>query len=105
MTTVRYKGFRILAMPYRIASTRRWTVDIEIHRHRRCQTFSLEERYRTEREAEARCTSLARRIIDGEMPGMTVEHLRRIRHLWGPVSWLRVAAAVLVSLIGVRIRT
>jgi hypothetical protein len=51
-------------------------VELEIHRHGRRRPFSLAERYRTEQEADERCSSLARRIIDGGVPGWSVEQLR-----------------------------
>lgn len=100
MTTVRYKGFSILALPYRIARSRRWTVDLEIRRKGMRQAFSLEERYRTEREAEYRCTGLARRIIDGGVPRMSVDHLREIPAWHGPFAWLRSIVALLTHSIG-----
>jgi hypothetical protein len=76
MTTVRYKGFNIKARPYRLFESGRWTVDLEIHRRGRWQPFSSEERYRTEQEADARCSGLGRRIIDGGVPGWSIDHLR-----------------------------
>lgn len=76
MTSLTYKGFRILARPYQLHDTRRWTVDLEIRRNGRRKPFSLDEHYQTENEAEARCSGLARRIIDGRVPGWSVEHLR-----------------------------
>lgn len=76
MTTLTYKGFRILARPYQLHDTQRWTVDLEIRRNGRRKPFSLDEHYRTEQEADARCSGLARRIIDGRVPGWSVEHLR-----------------------------
>lgn len=65
-----------MARPYQISLTKLWTVDLEIRRNGRRQSYSLGERYRTEREANAGCTSLARRIVDGEVPGSSVDHLR-----------------------------
>lgn len=77
MTSIRYKGFDIVARPYQISQSRRWTVDLEIRRKHRKQPFSLDERYPTEQEADARCSGLGRRIIDGRVPGWSVDHLRR----------------------------
>ena len=76
MTAIKYKGFSILAWPYQLHRTTRWTVDLEIRRNGRRQTFSLDERYRTEQEADLRCSRLGRRIIDGHIPGCSVDHLR-----------------------------
>ncbi len=76
MTTIKYKGFNILARPYRLSDSGRWTVDLEIRRHGGRMPFSLDERYLTEREADTRCSGLGRKIIDGKVPGWSVEHLR-----------------------------
>ena len=76
MTTIRYKGFRILARPYQLCESKRWTADFAIRRKGRGQAFSARERYPSEAEAEAHCSSLARGIIDGKVPGWSVEHLR-----------------------------
>lgn len=80
MTTIKYKGYNIMARPYQLSATKRWTVDLEIRRHGRSQPFSLDERYRTEREADARCSGLGRDIIDGGIPGWSVDHLRPRRN-------------------------
>ena len=76
MTTIRYKGFRILARPYQIYESRRWTADLEIRRKGHGQAFSANERYPSEAEAEAQCSNLGRRIIDGTVPGWSVDRLR-----------------------------
>ena len=73
---MRYKGFNILVRPYQLYESKRWTVELEIHRHGRRRPFSLAERYRTEQEADERCSSLARGIIDSGVPGWSVEQLR-----------------------------
>ena len=82
MTSIRYKGFEILTRPYQLHETRRWTVDLEIHRRGRRQPFSLAERYSTEEQADARCSGLGRRIIDGRVPGWSIEHLRGEAGSW-----------------------
>jgi hypothetical protein len=76
MTSISYKGFNILSMPYQLHESKRWTVDLEIRRHGRWRPFSLGERYGTEQEADARCTGLGRRIVDGKIPGCSVDSLR-----------------------------
>jgi hypothetical protein len=75
MTTIRYKGFRILARPYQLQESRRWTADLEIRRNGRGQGFSPGERFPTEEEANTQCASLGRRIIDGAVPGWSVDRL------------------------------
>jgi hypothetical protein len=77
MMTLRYKGFRIVARPYQISESQRWTADLEIRRRGRGQAFSARERYPSEQEAEAHCSSLGRQIIDGMVRGWSVDRLRR----------------------------
>jgi hypothetical protein len=76
MMTIRYKGFRIVARPYQLSESGRWTADFEIRRSGRGQAFSARERSPSEPEAEAHCSSLGRRIIDGTVPGWSVDRLR-----------------------------
>ena len=76
MMTVRYKGFRIVARPYQISASKRWTADLEIRRGGRGQAFSARDRFPSELEADAQCSSLGRRIIDGAIPGWSVDGLR-----------------------------
>jgi len=82
VTASKYKGFKILARPYQLHESKRWTADFEIRRNGRRQPFGLDERYLTEEEAEARCSGLGRRIIDGRVPGWSVEHLRGETRGW-----------------------
>ena len=104
MTTIRYKGFKILAKPYRLSESRHWTVDLEIHRHGRGQAFSAGERYPTVQEAEAQCSELGRSIIDGGVPGRSVDRLRSPRgvqallHFWKAGSMRRLVIVLLVIL-------
>jgi hypothetical protein len=86
MTSTRYKGFNIVARPYQISASRLWTVDFEIWRKGRRQPFSLEVRYGTEQEAEAECSGLGRRIIDGQVPGWSVDYLRRGTAISSPLT-------------------
>ena len=76
MASTRYKGFRINARPYQIHPSRQWTVDLEIQRNGCRKSFSLDERYPTEGDADARCLALGRRIIDGSIGGWSVDSLR-----------------------------
>jgi hypothetical protein len=77
MTNSDYKGFNIVARPYLLYESGRWAADLEISRRDRTQLFGLAGRYATEQEADTRCSGLGRRIIDGEIPGWTVDRLRR----------------------------
>lgn len=82
MTSLRYKGFHILTRPYLVSESRRWTVDLEIRCAGRTQAFSLNERYPTEEEADARCTGLGQRIIDGKVAGWSIDHRMRRTGMW-----------------------
>lgn len=106
MRTSRYRGFRILARPYQIHASKRWTVDLEIRRNGRCQAFSTNGLYRTEHEAGAHCYCLARRIIDGADPRWSVDYLRgtrrngrRFTRTWMGVSPRRFLVAALLLLV------
>lgn len=78
MTSLAYKGFKILARPYQLFESGRWAVDFDIRRNGMRQRFSLGERYSTEREADARCSGLGRKIIDGRIEGWSVDYLRGV---------------------------
>ncbi|MEO8636840.1 MAG: hypothetical protein ABI587_16310 [Gemmatimonadales bacterium] len=96
MQTIKYKGFAIQAQPYQLHDTKRWTVDLEIWRGGQKQHFSLREHYQTEAEADARCSGVGRRIIDGTVRGYSVRHLPR-RKAGTFRGWL-VAGIILLSL-------
>lgn len=76
MTTVHYKGFKILTRPYRLRESQSWTVELEIRRNRRSRPVTVNERYSTEQEADARCADIGRRIIDGRAPAWSGASLR-----------------------------
>jgi hypothetical protein len=76
MMSSKYKGFNILARPYLLHKSNRWASELEISRNDTTQAFGLAARYGTEEEANARCSGLGRRIIDGEVPGWSVDRLR-----------------------------
>lgn len=74
--SVRYRGFSIVARPYRLSRSGLWTVDVEIHRNTQRRSFSEATRYLTEAEASDHSLELGRRIIDGKVPLLSAEHLR-----------------------------
>jgi hypothetical protein len=76
MSTTTYKGFRIRALPYQLHDSRRWTADLEIRRGGRSQPISVDQRYGSEQEALAHCSTVARLIIDRGMPRWSVDGLR-----------------------------
>ncbi len=86
MTTTRYKGFCIFARPYQLRVTGHWSVSLEIERHGRRQSFSTTERCPTEAEAVVRCAAWGRRIIDGRVPGWSVDRLRGAPRLWSTIT-------------------
>ena len=96
MTSIRYKGFEILPQPYQLHASKRWTVDLEIRRDGRKQHFSLQEHFPTEQLADARCSGVGRRIIDGNVRGYSVTHLRVRKSV--PVRWFIVAGVVILGL-------
>lgn len=77
MATSRYKGFTILARPYQLLASGRWASEFTIRRNGRRRRFSGDQRHPTEQEAEAQCADLGRQIIDGAIPGWSVDPLRR----------------------------
>jgi hypothetical protein len=77
MTATVYKGFEILARPARLGPS--WTVCVEIRRYGRARSFSIGGRYQTEVDAEVQCRDLGRRIIDGNVPGWSVDGIRQER--------------------------
>jgi hypothetical protein len=96
MTTVKYKGFAILAQPYQLHESKRWTVELEIWRHGRKQHFSLKDNYRTEQEADTRCSGVGQCIIDGNVRGFSVNHLRVRKS--SSLRWFIVAGVVILGL-------
>lgn len=74
-----YRRFAIVAGPYQLFESGRWTVELKIRRNGRGEAFSLAEHCPTEQEAEARCFVVGRQIIDGRVPGLSVDHLRIAR--------------------------
>ena len=76
MSTNRYKGFSIRARPYALNASGCWTADLEIRRSGRSQSFAVRGRYQSEAEALVECAGMGRRIIDGGIPGWSVDHMR-----------------------------
>ena len=76
MTTTRYRGFDIVARPYQLADSGRWTVDFDVRRSGRGRSFSLKETHATAEEAQQQCFILGRRIVEGRVDGWSVQDLR-----------------------------
>lgn len=76
MHTTRYRGFDIVARPYQLADSGRWTVDFDVRRNGRGRSFSLRETHATAAEAQEQCLILGRRIVEGRVEGWSVQDLR-----------------------------
>ena len=79
MSTMEYKGYEIRAVPYQLADSGDWTLDILIVRdtgqeikHRK---FSGSNRYKTNSEAVQHCFNFGKQIIDGKGEDCTVADL------------------------------
>ena len=82
----RHHGFQIVPRPYQIERTGLWTVDLEIHRKQHHRCFSFEIACATEQDAIDRCLHLGRDIVDGYLPGYSIDSLREatrfsLRHI------------------------
>jgi hypothetical protein len=76
MTTIRYRGFDIVARPYQLAESGRWTVDFDVRRNGHGRSFSLTETHATAEEAQEQCLILGRRTVEGRVAGWSVQDLR-----------------------------
>ena len=79
MASLQYKGYEIRAVPYQLADSGEWTLDILIVRdtgteikHRK---FGAGNRYKTKDEAIQHCFDLGRQIIDGKVEDYSVADL------------------------------
>ena len=79
MTNIMYKGYEIRAVPYQLAGSGEWTVDILVVRdngtevkHRK---FSASNTYKTKDEAVQHCFNLGKQIIDGKVEHCSVVDL------------------------------
>lgn len=101
MTVTRYRGFEIVARPYQLADTGRWTVDFDIRRNGHGRSFSLRETHATETEAGAQCLILGRRIVEGRVDGWSVQDLRVEIHPVEAVIQLITTESLTVLIVGV----
>lgn len=79
MTSIEYKGYEIRAVPYQLAESGEWTVDILIVKDTGTQVkhrkFSAGNRYKTRDEAAQHCLNFGQQIIDGKVQSCTVGDL------------------------------
>lgn len=86
MEKTRYRGFRIVAHPYQLHECRQWAADLEIRRGGLAKPFGVGDRFASEAEALRACTGLGRRIIDGRVPGWSVDRLGGPSGGWWPFN-------------------
>ena len=76
INTYLYKGYRIDAVPYKLADSGEWTIDINISRDTgnevNIRHFSAGNRFKAEKEAINHCLNFGKKIIDGEYDHCTV---------------------------------
>lgn len=79
MDGITYNGYEIRAMPYQLADTKEWTVNISILKHRSDQVasrqFSASNTFTSRNEVVEHCFSFGRQIIDGKSENCTVADL------------------------------
>ena len=107
MNATDYQGFEILSRPYKVARSGLWTVEVEIRRDGRARSFGVGGRYQTEKDADIQCRDLGRRIIDGNVPGWSVDRLRPVHTRWslfprvlGKAIGLLILAAIVILGLG-----
>ena len=79
MRTEQYEGFIIEALPNLLRDSSRWTVNGQIARDRhgtvKTRSFTAADTYETEEQAVLRSFELGRQIIEGRVPGISVDDL------------------------------
>lgn len=78
--TVHYQGFTIHSAPRYVAEWNKWSMEITISIDHagdtKAQTFSGGVLYPSETEADVQGMAFGRRVIDGKVPGQSVEDLK-----------------------------
>jgi len=74
-----YKGYRIEPTPKQLRDSGEWTLEVQIARDRgrelNVRMYNARNTFKTQEEAVAQGVRFGQRIIDGEVPGCTVETL------------------------------
>jgi hypothetical protein len=70
-----YKDFTLYPRPVQHRDDNSWSTAVHIMRGPNVQAISVRNTWPSEEEALRRCLELGRRIIDGELPDITVDHL------------------------------
>ena len=79
MTTETYDGYEIIPASYQLADDGKWAVQVyiakEVGSERRERQFSAGNTFDKKARAERHCLDFGRKIIDGEIPGCSVDNL------------------------------
>jgi hypothetical protein len=79
MNRIIYKGYQIEPIPYQLAESGEWTMNIHILRDRgneiRVRPFFARNRFKTEEEAIEHCFYFGKQIIDGQIENCSVDDL------------------------------
>ena len=79
MTSIEYRGYEIRAVPYQLAKSGEWTVDILIVKDTGTQVkhrkFSAGNTYKIQDEAVQHCIDFGQQIIDGKVQTCSVSDL------------------------------
>lgn len=79
--TMTYKGFEISPASQQLTETGEWTLRVSIVRHRDSegvtnqQFFDAVNTFSTKAEAERESTKFGKKIIDGEVSGLSIDGL------------------------------
>ena len=76
-TNATYKNYTIRSTPLQLLDSMQWTIEITIEWERDWQVtgrpFSVQSTYATEVEADHHGITYGQRIIDGQVPGFSVD--------------------------------
>jgi hypothetical protein len=79
MTELPYKGYIIEALPEQLLENKKWTININIWKHRggniSQKPFSAPNTFVTKEEAIESCFNFGKQIIDGQIENCTVVDL------------------------------
>ncbi len=73
-----YQGFDIVPVSKQLRDTGEWTLEIQVWRHgheSKARKFSAGNSFPTRDEAVRQCFIYGKHIIDGEIPGFSVDDL------------------------------
>jgi len=74
-----YRGYLLKSNPVQIGESNRWTLQVTVSLHKnssgepREQTFSSESTFTSKEMANMEGIIFARKIIDGEIPGLSID--------------------------------